>query len=42
MQILINLIASYPYIIPDRAYDKELGYVEDFVEEEKNKSFEIL
>lgn len=33
---------SYPYIIPDRAYDKELGYVEDFVEEEKNKSFEIL
>ena len=33
---------SYPYIIPDRAYDKELGYVEDFVNEEKNKSFEIL
>lgn len=33
---------SYPYIIPDRAYNKELGYVEDFVEEEKNKSFEIL
>ena len=33
---------SYPYIIPDRAYDKELGYVEDFLEEEKNKSFEIL
>ncbi len=33
---------AYPYVIPDSAYDKELGYLGEFATIERYKSFEML